>query len=314
VTLTKVHHARTGTKGEVAKLKPAAKTPPPATHKTHKPAKPIPLPGKTPVMVLNSNGTLLGRRENIDKILRSPLRRFILSLDGLSKEVFESVRVNARWDQVYPGVEELCRQRIARGRNAGVAGLQHRSCDLDRAASAGSGLRLLRLGLKTIRGQWEQLPNADLEVLRHGRNGVDRCPAGTERLPCAVRADRTGESSRVAAVRVHQDDAAEGVGRPAELHDHQRQGRLADRQRASEAVVLAAGSHADGRSNQSVQAVCGRVGDGGGDAGVGVERQVGAVLFARTDRHEQDRLEPTQLGRRQLPQGAAQRGDRSGSS
>jgi hypothetical protein len=56
VTLTTVHHARTGTKGEVAKLKPAAKTPPPATHKGHKPAKPIPLPGKTPVMVLNSNG------------------------------------------------------------------------------------------------------------------------------------------------------------------------------------------------------------------------------------------------------------------
>ena len=66
-------------------------------------------------LVLNSNGTLLGRRENIDKILRSPMRRFILSLDGLSNEVFESVRVNARWDQVYPGVEELCRQRIARG-------------------------------------------------------------------------------------------------------------------------------------------------------------------------------------------------------
>jgi hypothetical protein len=56
-TLQTVHHARTGTKGAVVKVnKPAAKTPPPATHKSHKPAKPIPLPGKTPVMVLNSNG------------------------------------------------------------------------------------------------------------------------------------------------------------------------------------------------------------------------------------------------------------------
>ncbi|MDX6628755.1 MAG: LytR cell envelope-related transcriptional attenuator [Gaiellales bacterium] len=55
-TLSTVHHARTGVKGTAVKTKPAAKTPPPATHKSHKPAKPIPLPGKTPVMVLNSNG------------------------------------------------------------------------------------------------------------------------------------------------------------------------------------------------------------------------------------------------------------------
>jgi len=66
-------------------------------------------------LVLNSNGTLLGGHDNIDKVLRSPLRRFILSLDGLSKEVFEAVRLNARWDHVYPGVEALCRERTARG-------------------------------------------------------------------------------------------------------------------------------------------------------------------------------------------------------
>jgi LytR cell envelope-related transcriptional attenuator len=54
-TLPTVHHARTGTKGAVVTPgKPTAKTP--VKHKLHKPAKPIPLPGKTPVMVLNSNG------------------------------------------------------------------------------------------------------------------------------------------------------------------------------------------------------------------------------------------------------------------
>ena len=66
-------------------------------------------------LVLNSNGTLLERWDNIDKILSSPLRRFILSLDGLSKETFELIREKAKWDEVYPAVEELCRQRIARG-------------------------------------------------------------------------------------------------------------------------------------------------------------------------------------------------------
>ncbi len=66
-------------------------------------------------LVLNSNGTLLDRWDNIDRILDSPLRRFILSLDGLSKQTFELIREKAKWDEVYPQVEELCRRRIQRG-------------------------------------------------------------------------------------------------------------------------------------------------------------------------------------------------------
>jgi radical SAM protein with 4Fe4S-binding SPASM domain len=66
-------------------------------------------------LVLNSNGTLLDRWDNIDKILSSPLRRFILSLDGLSKETFELIREKAVWEEVYPAVGRLCAERIARG-------------------------------------------------------------------------------------------------------------------------------------------------------------------------------------------------------
>jgi radical SAM protein with 4Fe4S-binding SPASM domain len=66
-------------------------------------------------LVLNSNGVLLDRWDNIDKILKSPLRRFILSLDGLSKETFEHIRAKAKWDVVYPAVERLCAERIKRG-------------------------------------------------------------------------------------------------------------------------------------------------------------------------------------------------------
>ncbi|MBI1947864.1 MAG: radical SAM protein [Deltaproteobacteria bacterium] len=66
-------------------------------------------------LVLNSNGTLLDRFGTIDKVLASPLRRFILSLDGLSPEVFEKIRAGARWDRVYPAVEELLRKRRERG-------------------------------------------------------------------------------------------------------------------------------------------------------------------------------------------------------
>lgn len=66
-------------------------------------------------LVLNSNGTLLDRPGVIDKILDSPLRRFILSLDGLSKGTFEHIREKAVWEEVYPYVEELCRKRLERG-------------------------------------------------------------------------------------------------------------------------------------------------------------------------------------------------------
>tara|TARA_A100001015_G_C15030764_1_gene733103 strand:- start:2280 stop:3320 length:1041 start_codon:yes stop_codon:yes gene_type:complete len=66
-------------------------------------------------LVLNSNGMLLDRWDNIDKILKSPLKRFILSLDGFSKEVFEKVRVKGKHDEVYPNVVKLCQERIARG-------------------------------------------------------------------------------------------------------------------------------------------------------------------------------------------------------
>ena len=66
-------------------------------------------------LVLNSNGTLLDRDDNIEKILRSPLKRFILSLDGLTKETFEHIRAKAKYDEVYPMVEELCRRRMERG-------------------------------------------------------------------------------------------------------------------------------------------------------------------------------------------------------
>ncbi len=66
-------------------------------------------------LVLNSNGTLLGRKGNIEKVLASPLRRFILSLDGLSRETFEAIRAKASWDVVYPAVEELCRRRMESG-------------------------------------------------------------------------------------------------------------------------------------------------------------------------------------------------------
>jgi radical SAM protein with 4Fe4S-binding SPASM domain len=66
-------------------------------------------------LVLNSNGTFLDRDDNIDKVLRSPLKRFILSLDGLSKETFEKIRAKAKWDVVYPAVEELCRKRMESG-------------------------------------------------------------------------------------------------------------------------------------------------------------------------------------------------------
>lgn len=66
-------------------------------------------------LVLNSNGTLLTRWHNLDRVLAAPLRRFILSLDGFSAETFEAIRVGARRDEVYAAVEELLGRKARAG-------------------------------------------------------------------------------------------------------------------------------------------------------------------------------------------------------
>jgi len=58
-------------------------------------------------IVLNSNGRLLNRKDHIDRVLKSPLKRFILSLDGFTKETFESIRVGGKRDEIFASVEEL---------------------------------------------------------------------------------------------------------------------------------------------------------------------------------------------------------------
>lgn len=62
-------------------------------------------------LVLNSNATLIARKNHMARILASPLKRFILSLDGLSPETYEKIRVHGKWDVVYPAVEELLRRK-----------------------------------------------------------------------------------------------------------------------------------------------------------------------------------------------------------
>ena len=64
-------------------------------------------------IVLNSNGILLGRM--IDQVLASPLKRFILSLDGFRPETFKKIRVGGSRDKIFSAVEELLRRREARG-------------------------------------------------------------------------------------------------------------------------------------------------------------------------------------------------------
>ena len=66
-------------------------------------------------LVLNSNGGLLLKKGHIDRILNSPLKRFILSIDGFSKETYEKIRYLGKWDVTYPGVAELLRRKAASG-------------------------------------------------------------------------------------------------------------------------------------------------------------------------------------------------------
>jgi len=62
-------------------------------------------------IVLNSNGRLLGRGNWIDEILTSGLKRFILSLDGFTKETFEKIRVGGDRDKIYESVKKLLKRK-----------------------------------------------------------------------------------------------------------------------------------------------------------------------------------------------------------
>ena len=65
-------------------------------------------------LVLNSNGSFC-RGDNNDKILRSGLRRFLLSLDGFTKPTFERVRAtrdpHGKFEPVYTGVAALLERK-----------------------------------------------------------------------------------------------------------------------------------------------------------------------------------------------------------
>lgn len=65
-------------------------------------------------IVLNSNAKLLDRKDHLDRILRSPLKRFILSLDGHTRKTFESIRVGGNRDRIYASVEKLLKMRLER--------------------------------------------------------------------------------------------------------------------------------------------------------------------------------------------------------
>lgn len=62
-------------------------------------------------LVLNSNGKLLERKDYIDQILTSGLKRFILSLDGFKKETFERLRVGGNRDRIYAATERLLKRK-----------------------------------------------------------------------------------------------------------------------------------------------------------------------------------------------------------
>jgi len=74
-------------------------------------------------IVLNSNGSLLGRM--IDQVLDSPLKRFILSLDGFRPETFRKIRVGGSRDKIFSAVEELLRRRETRGQKYPIIQCQY---------------------------------------------------------------------------------------------------------------------------------------------------------------------------------------------
>ena len=61
-------------------------------------------------VLLTSNGTLLNTK-NIDRLINSGLDYLSLSIDGATKETFETIRAGANFDRTITGIRNLCRIR-----------------------------------------------------------------------------------------------------------------------------------------------------------------------------------------------------------
>src|SRR3546814_2821069 len=107
--------------------------------------------------------------------------------------------------------------------------------------------------------------------------------------------DRAAECLEVAAVGVDEDHAVgPGAHRADQLDEHQSQGRGADRAGAGKRLVFPAGAvgqcGCDPGAGQVPGECCGDcLCDGDSDGGVGVQGQVGAVLFDGADRDQHER-------------------------
>ena len=107
---------------------------------------------------------------------------------------------------------------------------------------------------------------------------------------------------------VDEDDAGEVVGRSHELDEDLLERVQADRERAGEASVLAAGPVRERGGHQHVATPTGQLGgQGHGDGGVGVQGQVRPVLLAAPEGDGEQRAHRGDVG----PRLAAERRHRS---
>jgi radical SAM protein with 4Fe4S-binding SPASM domain len=58
-----------------------------------------------------SNGTLLGKNNNISRLLKSDVDWIEFSVDGVTKKTYEKIRQGAKFDEVAEGITKLCKER-----------------------------------------------------------------------------------------------------------------------------------------------------------------------------------------------------------
>ncbi len=72
---------------------------------------------------LTTNGTLLTEEMTHSLLAFKGLRHFCVSFDAVTREVFETIRVNARFEKVYRNFEYFCRKRRELGRDDVTVGI-----------------------------------------------------------------------------------------------------------------------------------------------------------------------------------------------
>ena len=145
-----------------------------------------------PYSEIITNGTLLNER-SIDRILDARITCLTFSIDGGTKEIYEAIRVGARFETVMANLRLFQAMRDARGARLPELRINHVLSEpnidhFEEFLALASRIRPERIGVRTV-SRMSDRPSRRAPIRSSGRRSASR--AGSSRISAAAPASWT---------------------------------------------------------------------------------------------------------------------------